>query len=150
MKISVFRIFLIVACGFLLLGWTALYLLKGGENNVSPAIIQGAKATAIQRATELNEGKEPLVSNDTIRSHLLVDKDAYQITFHDNTQSFLITVYGAPFEWARLAAEQEFLSLTQLTKESACKIPVTIATLAFANPKEANKTFGLSFCPVAQ
>lgn len=146
MKISALKIFLIVACGLLLLGWIALYRAKQ-RNNTSPAIIQGAKAAAIQRATELNEGKEPLVSNDTIHSHLLVDKDAYQITFHDNTQSFLITVYGSPFEWARLAAEQEFLSLTQLTKESACKVPVTVATPAFANPKEADKTFGLSFCP---
>lgn len=145
MKISISRLFLIVSFGLLVLGGIALYALNK-DGNSSSAATQRAGEAAIRRVTDMNQGKEPPVSQDGVRSHLLADKEAYQITFHDNTQSFLITVYGSPFDWARLAAEQEFLSLTGLAKEPACQVKVTVATPYFANPEQSGEIFGLSFC----
>ena len=70
----------------------------------------------------------------------------YAISINSNTGLYQITVLGSPFETARILAEQQFLYEVGLDEERACNLNVVISTPSFANPNDAGKNYGLSFC----
>jgi hypothetical protein len=77
---------------------------------------------------------------------IVVDDSGYQIIFMPKSEQFLISILGSPFEKVRKEAEEELLHILGIGRADACRLDVKITTPRFANPAQAGKNFGLSFC----
>jgi hypothetical protein len=82
------------------------------------------------------------------------DKDAiikndpnYQIMYYGKYQSFFISLLGGNLHAARKISEREFLKILNITKNQACKLPVSVSVPHFVNHNASGTDYGLSFCP---
>lgn len=80
---------------------------------------------------------------------VIVNKPEYRILYQANFNQFLVNILSSPFEGVKAQAEKEFLRILDVTAPQACSLNVILATPRFANPDEAGKEYGLSFCPDA-
>src|SRR5207244_1218041 len=87
------------------------------------------------------KGAEINKEND---AYFLSDPNKYQILYINQTNSFLISIIGSPFEDIRQEAEKAFLQKVQLSKVDACKLNVQITTPYYVNPDYSGKTYPLS------
>lgn len=76
----------------------------------------------------------------------LVKNENFHIFYIPEQEAFVISVTSSPFEEQKSKAEEEFLKILAVDKNSACKLNVDITTPYFANPNEAGKIYKLSFC----
>lgn len=72
--------------------------------------------------------------------------EGFEIVYLPRFKQFLISITAPPFDENVLAAEQEFLGSLGISEAEACKLNVVITTPQSANPNEAGKDYGLSFC----
>ncbi len=72
--------------------------------------------------------------------------DKYEFAYFYDVRKFTIFIYGSPFEETRKIAEEAFLRELNISPSEACQLNVDIKTAVFANPEEAGKKHGLSFC----
>lgn len=77
---------------------------------------------------------------------VIVNKPEYRILYQANFNQFLVNILSSPFEGVKAQAEKEFLRILDVTALQACSLNVIIATPRFANPDEAGREYGLSFC----
>lgn len=78
--------------------------------------------------------------------YLLAKNSEYKILYEAQFNLFLISVVSSPFEEIKKKAESEFLKLLEITPVDACSLNVSVTTPLFANPKEAGRSYKLSFC----
>lgn len=72
--------------------------------------------------------------------------NGFEIVYLPTFKQFLISITAPPFNENVSAAEQEFLDRLGISEAEACKLNVVITTPQSANPNEAGKNYGLSFC----
>lgn len=127
-KKTIFFVFLI-ALVFLVFVWS-IFLGKEIGSKPSPA--------------QLPEFSPKIISS--YQTQLYMKRQQYDITFFPQTNEYLITILGSPFDVVRKEAEKAFLEKLKITSEAACLLKVTIGTPPFANREESKKTYSLSFC----
>lgn len=77
---------------------------------------------------------------------LLAQTKEYNIVFQPTFNSYLIVIYGSPFETVRKEAETEFMRQLNLSQKDTCELNVRVSTPYYINPNEADKIYPLSFC----
>ena len=77
---------------------------------------------------------------------LITDTGEYQIVYQVKFNTFLLSILEKPFSRVKIKAESEFVKVLGIKTSDACRLFVSITTPAFANPDEAGKEYGLSFC----
>ncbi len=108
------------------------------------SIFWGKKASLKPSPSQLPGFSPKIISS--YQTQLYMKKQQYDITFLPQTNVYLITVLGSPFEVVRKEAEGAFLEKLKITPEAACLLKVTVGTPPFANEVESEKTYSLSFC----
>lgn len=82
---------------------------------------------------------------------LIREEDAYQIVFLNQSQQFLLAIYGYPFDQARSKAERAFVdAVAQGVTEKACAKTVRVVPMPFAHPDREGREYPLSFCTYKQ
>lgn len=127
------------------IGIVAVLALRDNTSNDMETKIAKAKKTALSKVLKNNDGKN-IVSNDSVREHLLWRQAQYEIVYQEAFDLFLISVNEAPFEETRKKAEQAFLALLEASDSVACRMNVRVVSPYFANPDVAGQQFPLSFC----
>jgi len=89
-----------------------------------------------------NTAKEVTLQTDAI----MADNENYQIMYFKFSDEFLVTILGSPFESFQKMAERDLISQLKIDENTACRLKVSVTTPSFANPDEAGRTYGLSFC----
>lgn len=126
----------------LLIGMTAFFV----PDMLARKKLERAKQNVIENSARKYEMDVPVAVDKEAEEYRLVETNEYSIVYQKKFDVFIISVTGTPFEQVREKAEQEFLSLTQSTERTACRLNVKIGTPFFANPDLAGKNFPLSFC----
>lgn len=88
-------------------------------------------------------------SVDTVlpNGHMIVENAAaFQIFYYPESQSFLLSILGQPFETAREQAEQELLRKLDVSRDDVCRLNVSITTPSHANPDNAGKIYKMHVC----
>ncbi|OGM10804.1 hypothetical protein A2Z22_02870 [Candidatus Woesebacteria bacterium RBG_16_34_12] len=70
----------------------------------------------------------------------------YAIIYFPSVEQFNISITISPFDEIKTQAETAFINIMGVEKNELCKLKVVITTPYFANPQEAGKVYGLSFC----
>ncbi len=77
----------------------------------------------------------------------------YSIYYFQETGQYSIVLLKTPLEETRKEAEEAFLkqvAASGVTKQDACKLFVTVQTIASVDEINSGRNFGLSFCPNAK
>lgn len=146
-KISlIFTLLIIVSAGYLILNSQPSPLPQTPPlPTVIPANPQILNRVDIQ-GVSVNNFIETSKTIEETGEVFAAEKDDYVIIYHKDVEDFLLNVLSSPFESIKLEAEADFLKTLGITKIEACRLNVVIKTPRFANPDQAGKDFGLSFC----
>lgn len=72
--------------------------------------------------------------------------DEYNIIYHQENSSFLITLVNRPITTARTDAENAFLQVLGISKSDACRLYVAVGIPAWVDPDHGGEVGPLSFC----
>ncbi len=91
-------------------------------------------------ADYIAQGQQAVVVQQTL---------TYGIFYNTSDSSFVITVFGMPFEAVRPTAEAAFLTKLGISQADACKLTVIENTSGNLNNPDEGMSFPLSFCSSA-
>ncbi len=90
--------------------------------------------------------KNPAQVSQDQTSIIIVQTNAYNITYYVPDSSFNIGIWQKPVAAVRTQAEAAFLAALGISKTDACKLKVQIGVPYSVDPDYADKNLGLSFC----
>lgn len=81
------------------------------------------------------------------RALVLRKTSGYEIIYNAEESAFGIYVLASPVASEEATAEQNLLSVLDISQQDACKLNVTWGVSPSVDPSRAGATYGLSFCP---
>jgi hypothetical protein len=69
------------------------------------------------------------------------------MAYYPKQQGFIIAIINSDLDKSRKFAEEDFLSILNITKDQACKLNVSMTVLSDISSLAGGGNYGLSFCP---
>lgn len=83
----------------------------------------------------------------SLEEKLYLEARGFSILYSENNNSYIISITKLPLAVYRNNAEDYFLDLLKIDKESACKMNIYVGTPASVSNAHSGRNLGLSFCP---
>lgn len=89
----------------------------------------------------------PRIVGGEEESVVILKTPSYFVSYDTFDSSFWIALTAKPFSEARVLAEKDFLAMLGIGQDDACRLEVKVGVPYRADPSQAGKSTGLSFCP---
>jgi len=127
----------LIIIGIVIVLGLAIYGLIGNDNSPLKKLTSPSPAPTIADLNTNYIPQQRVIEN--------AQKD-YEIVFDPNSNLYIISILGKPFDKIRLQAEQDLIKKLSISKNDACKIKVNIGSPYYANPDQTEIFHTFSFC----